>query len=315
MHKVYCSESFDPYFNLAFEDYLVQRASPQDQILFLWQNQNTVVIGINQNPWKECNLMKLYSLEGNFIRRRSGGGAVFHDKGNLNFTLISAFTEDKVHKNIGLIIKTLKNNRIEASFSGKNDIVVNGYKISGNAFYTNNDILCHHGTLLVDVDFEKLGTILTVSDKKLQSKGIDSVKSRVTNLKTLNKELTIEALKLDLVAKFLTDGVESSTETVNALIDETDGQLFQLMEKYKSWEWNFGASPEFDIQISEQHEAGEMDVYMNVKDGRIFEVKVYTDAIDLNMPKIIEENLKNEVFDEWTVRKLIRSLLSEYKRF
>lgn len=305
MHKVYCSESLDPYFNLAFEDYLVQQANQKDQILFLWQNQNTVVIGINQNPWKECNLMKLYSVEGMLVRRRSGGGAVFHDKGNLNFTLISAFTEDKVHENIGLIIKTLKNNGIEASFSGKNDIVANGYKISGNAFYTDNDILCHHGTLLVDVDFEKLGAILTVSDKKLQSKGIDSVKSRVANLKALNKELTIEALKLDLIAKFLTDGVESSSETVKA---STDGQLVQLMEKYKSWEWNFGASPEFDIQISERHEVGEIDVYINVKDGLIFEVKVYTDAIDLNMPKIIEEKLKNEVFDEASVRALIRSI-------
>ncbi|MBR0599909.1 lipoate--protein ligase [Sinanaerobacter chloroacetimidivorans] len=309
MYKVYLSRSCNPCFNLALEEYLVRHAGPSDQILFLWQNQNTVVIGRNQNPWKECDLEALDRQKGRLIRRLSGGGAVYHDLGNLNFTFISAFTEEKIKENIGLIIKALDCNGIEAVFSGKNDILAQGYKVSGNAFFVEDEILCHHGTLLVDSDLKRLGQILTVSQKKLQSKGIDSVKSRVINMKELNRELSIEGLRTDLTDMFLPQGPDSFIYWMD---EEEIGDhhvcleaVHELKKKYESWEWNFGESPEFNLQLSHRFPWGETDLYMLVKDGKIFKIKVFTDALDINLPEKLEAKLLDLKFDEKRLIELI----------
>ncbi|HVI39858.1 MAG TPA: lipoate--protein ligase [Anaerovoracaceae bacterium] len=301
MRKVYLSQSDNPYFNLAFEEYLVRHHSSEDQILFLWQNQNTVVIGRNQNPWKECNLEELNRQEGRLVRRLSGGGAVYHDLGNLNFTFISNFSEGKVEENIGSIIKALSFHGIQAVFSGKNDILVQGHKISGNAFFVEDDILCHHGTLLVDADLEKLSGILTVSQKKLQSKGIDSVKSRVVNIKALNHEISIESLETDLINVFLPEGEEASVLWVHEGEVE-DGHInletvHHLMKNYESWEWNFGASPEFNLQISERFSWGAVDLYLMVNDGIIVNMEVNTDALDVDIPQKLKERIYHNKFD------------------
>lgn len=315
MHKIYISKSYSPYFNLAFEEYLVRTHDPEDQVLFLWQNQNTVVIGRNQNPWKECNVEELERQGGHLVRRLSGGGAVFHDLGNLNFTFVSAFSEGKIKENIGLIIEALSLRGIPAAFSGKNDIMAEGYKISGNAFFVEDEILCHHGTLLVDTDFEKLNRILTVSRRKLESKGIDSVKSRVKNLKELNKDISIERFIADLVDRYSSFGdlppivsfVDESTE--NDYINRETVQT--LMKRYQSWEWNFGSSPEFNLQISERFPWGEADLYLSVVDGIIVKAEIATDALDIDLPRKIKESIENKKFyyDE------IISFLSTFSTF
>jgi len=301
LHKVYLSNTYNPYFNLAFEEYLVRCHNPGDQVLFLWQNQNTVVIGRNQNPWKECNLEELNHQEGRLVRRLSGGGAVYHDMGNLNFTFISSFSEDKVRENIKLIIKALSLNEIHAVFSGKNDILVQEYKISGNAFFVEDDILCHHGTLLIDADLKKMGRILAVSQKKLHSKGIDSVRSRVKNLKELNSGISIESMKIDLVNTFspvssapiIFRVSEISTDDENITLDT----VHKMMNHYQSWEWNFGSSPEFNLQINERFPWGEVDLYLLIKDGIISKVEVATDALDIHLPKKIRNEILNTKFD------------------
>lgn len=301
MHKIFISRSHNPCFNLAFEEYLVREHDPKDQILYLWQNQNTVVIGRNQNPWKECNLDELKRQGGHLVRRKSGGGAVYHDLGNLNFTFISAFSEGKIKENIDLIIKVLSFNQTPAVFSGKNDILAEGCKVSGNAFFIEGNILCHHGTLLVDTDSEKLNEILTVSRRKLQSKGIDSVKSRVKNLKEFNKAISVESLITDLADIFppcgeaasITSFVDETTEDAHIDMDAVQ----QLMDRYNSWEWNFGSSPEFNLQISERFPWGEVDVYLMVKDGSIEEAEVTTDALDIALPQKIKERICHKKFD------------------
>lgn len=315
MYKVYISHSCNPYFNLALEEYLVHHNVPRDQILFLWQNQNTVVIGRNQNPWKECNLEELKRQGGRIVRRLSGGGAVYHDLGNLNFTFVSNFSEGKVKENIHLIIKALTLNGIEAIFSGKNDILAQGCKISGNAYFVENDILCHHGTLLVNADLEKLGSILTVSQNKLQSKGIDSVKSRVINIKELNSKITIESLKTDFISTFLTDGDDTSVFWVDE--DKVlDGNIdleavHKQMKKFESWEWNFGSSPEFNYQFSERFSWGELDMYLLVIDGIIIEAKVCTDALDVNLPNRIKTMILHSKYDDEKLISLITKINNE----
>jgi len=301
LYKVYISKSNNPYFNLAFEEYLVHHADSDGQILFLWQNQNTVVIGRNQNPWKECDLEALEAQQGKLVRRNSGGGAVYHDLGNLNFTFISAYSEKKVEENVAFMIRALAANDIEAVFSGKNDILVQGYKVSGNAFFVEEDILCHHGTLLIDSNLQKLNSFLTVSEQKLRSKGIDSVKDRVKNLKALNAAITVENLTASLANVFASNDKDALIEGVDERILENNfagrEDLLERIERFESWDWNFGSSPEFNIQFSERFSWGEVQLYFVIKDGYIVETEVNSDALDVHLPYKINQCLKNRPFD------------------
>lgn len=312
MYKVYLSRSNNPYFNLAFEEYLVHNADKNEQVLFLWQNQNTVVIGRNQNPWKECNLQELNLQQGKLVRRLSGGGAVYHDLGNLNFTFISSFSEKKVEENIGIIICALASNGIDAVFSGKNDILVQGYKVSGNAFFVENDILCHHGTLLIDSHLEKLNSFLTVSEQKLRSKGIDSVKARVKNLKELNEAITVETLIHSLTTVFVPDGKDSVIEWVNEDCMENQftnrKDLQERIKGFESWDWNFGSSPEFNLHVSERFSWGEVDLYLIVKDGFVVDAEITTDALDIDLPYKIKNVIKNRKFDYDEIFSLLVSV-------
>ena len=315
MRKVYISRSVDPRFNLAVEEYLVRCRKIDDEILYLWQNQNTVVIGRNQNPWKECDLEELTRRGCHLVRRLSGGGAVYHDLGNLNFTFISALEEGKIRENIALIINALTRNKIPAVFSGKNDITVQDCKVSGNAFYVEDDILCHHGTLLVDTDSDQLNRILTVSQSKLQSKGVDSVKARVKNLNEFNSLISIESLMADLVDEFIpADGnapaamfIDESTNIESINIDDVQ----QLMKRYDSWEWNFGSSPEFNLQISKRFPWGEVELYLLVNDGVIVEAEVSTDALDTKLPQKIKDIIHNKKFNEEKLFSLIAASIVE----
>ncbi|WP_312072196.1 lipoate--protein ligase [Anaerotignum propionicum] len=312
MYKVYLSRSNNPYFNLAFEEYLVHNADKNEQVLFLWQNQNTVVIGRNQNPWKECNLQELNLQQGKLVRRLSGGGAVYHDLGNLNFTFISSFSEKRVEENIGIIISALASNGIDAVFSGKNDILVQGYKVSGNAFFVENDILCHHGTLLIDSHLEKLNSFLTVSEQKLRSKGIDSVKARVKNLKELNEAITVETLIHSLTSVFVPDGKDSVIEWVNEDCMENQftnrKDLQERIKGFESWDWNFGSSPEFNLHVSERFSWGEVDLYLIVKDGFVVDAEITTDALDIDLPYKIKNVIKNRKFDYDEIFSLLVSV-------
>jgi lipoate-protein ligase A len=193
--KLYESNSFDPYLNLATEQYLMETVEEDACILFLWQNQNTVVIGKNQNAWKECRTA-LLSEEGGFLARRlSGGGAVFHDLGNLNFTFLLPQSEYDLDRQFSVIAEAVSLLGLKGERSGRNDVLAEGRKFSGNAFYKNGRQAYHHGTLLIDVDMNKLGRYLNPSKAKLQAKGVDSVRSRVVNLKELSPAVTIESMK------------------------------------------------------------------------------------------------------------------------
>jgi lipoate-protein ligase A len=306
----------NPYFNLAFETYLVRHHQAGDASLYLWQNENTVVIGRNQNPWKECDLDYLKSTEGKLVRRLSGGGAVYHDLGNLNFTFISNDAADRIQKNIGIIIDALGQYGIRAQFSGKNDILAEGYKVSGNAFYTEVDTLCHHGTLLVDVDGSRLEKVLTVSKQKLASKGIDSVKARVKNLTALQSALTVDGLIQRLNRAFLAaqdsinDPIAIDAEKLLAgdlqdTLPNSAAEIKSLMTDFESWEWRFGASPVFNVQINERFPWGTVELYLQVEDGVVKAVTVTSDALEVNLPERIKKKLLGCPYDEAAIKALI----------
>ena len=193
------SRSFDPYENLALEEALLSRVGEGELILYLWQNEGTVVIGRNQNPWKECRTALLAEEGGHLARRLSGGGAVFHDRGNLNFTFLMNEADYDLPRQLTVLERACRSLGIPAQRSGRNDLLAEGRKFSGNAFYKHNGKAYHHGTLMLDVDMERVSRYLSPSKAKLAAKGVDSVRSRVVNLREFVPELTIERLADALV--------------------------------------------------------------------------------------------------------------------
>ena len=190
----------DPYENLALEEALLNRVGEGELILYLWQNERTVVIGKNQNPWKECRTALLAEEGGHLARRLSGGGAVFHDLGNQNFTFLMPAQDYDLPRQLTVIQRACRSLGIPAERSGRNDLLADGRKFSGNAFYKHNGKAYHHGTLMVDVDLDRVQRYLSPSKAKLAAKGVESVRSRVVNLREFVPTLTVEQLADALIA-------------------------------------------------------------------------------------------------------------------
>ena len=268
---------FDPYENLAREELLLSRA--QDCcILYLWQNENTVVIGRNQNPWKECRCALLEQEGGRLARRLSGGGAVFHDRGNLNFTFLLPEEDFDKDRQTEVLLRACRALDIPAERSGRNDLTAGGRKFSGHAYYHHEGRAYHHGTLLVDADLEKLGRYLAPSPAKLRTKGVDSVRARVCNLRELAPTLTIPTLKAALTAAF----GEVCGLPVEPLEPETlaGAELTALTAHSRSWDWNFGQRLPFDLACEGRFPWGEARLELRVESGLIQNARVYTDAMD-----------------------------------
>lgn len=294
------SSCTDPCRNLAIEEFLLKKAD-DTVILYLWQNENTVVIGKNQNPWKECKTTLLNQEGGTLVRRLSGGGAVYHDLGNLNFTFLMPQDQFDLAKQLSVVLEAVRSFGIDAGFTGRNDIAADGRKFSGNAFYKNGKAAYHHGTLLVGADMAKLNRYLSPSKAKLQAKGVDSVRSRVVNLKELNPEITIEKLKEALIAAF--SRIYGTPEPIT--IDE--GEVAELEEKYRSWEWRFGQKLPFTLTCEERFLWGSVQIGLQAEKGIVRQVKVYTDAMDDTLAPRLEKALTGCRLES----EMIRARLSE----
>jgi lipoate-protein ligase A len=192
----------NPYRNIALEKFLLDVVPPETCILYLWQNRQTVVIGRNQNAWAECRAAELEGEGGFLARRLSGGGAVFHDLGNLNFTFLVPQEDYNLERQSSVILQAVRNLGIEAEMTGRNDIETGGRKFSGNAFYRGERNAYHHGTLLVRADIEAAGRYLSVSREKILSKGVESVRSRIVNLAECKPDITVSSLAGSLRSAF-----------------------------------------------------------------------------------------------------------------
>lgn len=287
--RVFCGSSVDPYLNLALEKHLMDQVMPGECILYLWQNKNTVVIGRNQNAWVECRTGLLEEEGGRLARRLSGGGAVFHDLGNLNFTFLIGEEDYDVDRQLSVIQKACAFAGIQAEKSGRNDVLAEGRKFSGNAFYHSEGKAYHHGTLLVDTDMEKLGRYLSPSKAKLEAKGVSSVRSRVVNLKELSPGLSCEKMKEYMVKAFCEVYGAACSEIV--LKDEDWAAVEALAAKYGSWEYLYGAPLPFTFQCEERFSWGSVEIQLDAKSGIIISAKVYSDAMDWSLPEQLEKAL------------------------
>lgn len=267
----------DPYQNLALEEYLTFHTRPQECILYLWQNQRTVVIGRNQNAWAECDPELLAAGGGRLARRLSGGGAVYHDLGNLNFTFCLPKAEADLQKQLDVLVRALALAGIQAEKSGRNDLTVAGLKCSGNAFFSSGPYYYHHGTLMLQVDEEALGRYLTVDPEKLRAKGVASVRSRVTNLCSHAPGLTAGRMKRFLAQAAAGVYGLAPQPLPPGRLDEAEIAL--LREKYASWQWLYGARLPFTHRLENRWPWGGVSLELDVEAGRVRAAALYTDAL------------------------------------
>lgn len=310
------NNSNNPYFNLALEEYFLKHKDLKEDILILWQNEPVIVVGKNQNTYEELNLEYVDSNNIKVVRRLSGGGAVYHDFGNLNFTVIE--NNAREHRNdftfFSLpVISCLDKLGVKATFSGRNDILINNKKFSGNAQYFHRDKLLHHGTILLMSDLTVLSKALKVKKEKFESKGIKSVESRVANINDhLEKNIQVNEFKELLVQSIFEDRNEKVKNYI--LTDEDIEKINELVEtKYSTWEWNFGNSPKFNYKKEMRFKAGTVSVNMNVADGVIKHFKVYGDFFEEKPVGELEKFFIDKRFDILEIKDIIKSIgISNY---
>ena len=279
----------DPHYNIATEKYLLEHVEAGQCILYLWQNKNTVVIGRNQNAWAECRTTLLEEEGGKLARRLSGGGAVFHDLGNLNFTFLMRDEDYDLDRQFEVIRVACEGLGISVEKSGRNDLLADGKKFSGNAFYHSRGHAYHHGTLLVNADMEKLSRYLTPPKAKLEAKGVNSVRSRVTNLKDLCPELTIPMLR---------EHMKKAFETVYGLTSETLALDSEALEEIKNsekqladWQWCYGPRLPFSFACESRFSWGSISLQLQVEGGRIASANVYSDAMEWELADVVSNAL------------------------
>ncbi|MFA6238594.1 MAG: lipoate--protein ligase [Bacteriovorax sp.] len=318
--RVLISDTFDPCFNIATEDWIFRDMLSAEElattkILFLWRNDNTVVIGRFQNPWTECNTQKMEEDNITLARRQSGGGAVFHDLGNTNFTFLSSKENFDKAVNNKIITNAINSFGLNAAPSGRNDLLVStadgDKKISGSAFKETKDRSFHHGTLLINADMTKLSQYLNPNIKKLQSKGITSVRARVANLTDLNPEITHEALCERVIQEFFKhyDNV-CPIEVLDHRYLSGIPELQAHFQRMSDWKWRFGEAPDFNHQMSERFAWGMMDVHLDVQKAIVEKAQIYSDSLHPEMVELLMASLENISY----TKNGIQAAISKVKR-
>ena len=295
------------YFNLAMEEYFLKNTN--EDIFLLWQNENSIIVGKNQNTLSEINYDYVKENNIKVVRRLSGGGAVFHDLGNINFTFIScndnSFSDFK--KFTMPIVEALKELNVHAEFSGRNDLLIDGQKFSGNAQYNYKNKVMHHGTLLFSSEINDLSNALKVKPSKFQGKSVKSVKSRVTNISShLDKKMTVLEFK-DYLMDFINKRDKNShfyelndkdVESINKLVEE----------KYSTWEWNFGYSPKYSLNNELKYPGGNVEFSLDVHDGLIKDIKFFGDFFGKEDISFIEDKLRNVKHNEYSIKSALENV-------
>lgn len=315
--KVFLSDSLNPHLNLATEEWIFHNLDPSQQILFLWRNEETVVIGRNQNPWSECNLAKMKEDKVHLARRTTGGGAVFHDLGNTNFTFLSPKESYKRENNVQVIFNALKNFGIQGEASGRNDLLIPFHdgprKFSGSAYREKKDRAFHHGTLLMHTDLARLGNYLTPNPKKLQAKGKESVRARVANLNEVAASINHDNLVSPMIKAF--EDFYGAKAEIESLTMQSLQQIPELKSQYdqlSSWEWLYGNTLEFNHKMDDYLSLGFFDVHFKVEDGQIKDLKFYTDCLYPTVIDEITEALRDKPYKGETVNAEMSAVIAAY---
>jgi len=305
--KYLVTNNTEACYNLAFEEYILNNYK-DDDYLILWQNDNTIVVGVNQNPLEEINTSLAEQMGVNIVRRSTGGGTVYHDMGNLNFSFITDWNEfhnADYESFLRPVMEAFKKIGVVIELKGRNDLLIDGKKISGSAQSLVSGRILHHGTLLIDSDLDVIGKLLNVTTDKIQSKGIKSVRSRVTNIKDyVSQSITVESVKELLIRQWFGKDEEPMQ------LSHSDLAEIKLIadNKYRTWEWTYSRSPKFSFRNSRRFPGGSLEVNLDVKDGIIDKCMFTGDFLSMKSVREVENALKWVKYDRKYIYKIFESL-------
>ncbi|HGC8232966.1 TPA: lipoate--protein ligase [Streptococcus agalactiae] len=297
--KYIVNTSNDPAYNVALEAYAFQKLTDIDEIFILWINEPAIIIGRHQNTIQEINKEFIDKNGIHVVRRLSGGGAVYHDLNNLNYTIISNNTQEGAFDFQTFskpVIDTLAKLGVKAEFTGRNDLEINGQKFAGNAQAYYKGRMMHHGCLLFDVDMSVLGQALKVSKDKIESKGIKSVRARVTNIVDhLSDKITVQEFSDAILAQMK----EEYPEMDEYVLSDAELSEIQAMRdnQFATWDWTYGKAPEYTIERDVRYPAGKITTYANVENSTIKSVKIFGDFFGVKPVDDIEKMLEGVRYD------------------
>ena len=315
--RLLVSDSHDPLFNLAVEECIFRQMDPNQRVLFLWRNANTVVIGRAQNPWKECNTRRMEEDGVTLARRSSGGGAVFHDLGNSCFTFMAGKPGYDKSISTAIVLDALKLLGVNAFASGRNDLLVatqdGDRKVSGSAYRETLDRGFHHGTLLLDADLSRLANYLNPDPKKLAAKGISSVRSRVANLCELLPGIEHQQVSHALIEAFFAHyGARVSPEHISPTqLPDLPG-FADTFARQRSWEWNFGHAPAFTHQLDERFDWGGVELHFDVEKGVIGRAQIFSDSLDPAPLDALAQRLVGVTYRSDAIAALLGQLKTDF---
>ncbi|RDU35501.1 lipoate--protein ligase [Neobacillus piezotolerans] len=300
----------DPRINLAIEEYALKNLDIDQTYLLFYINEPSIIIGKNQNTIEEINTDYVEDNGIHVVRRLSGGGAVYHDLGNLNFSFITKDDGESFHnfkKFTEPVVAALAKLGVKAELSGRNDIVAEGRKISGNAQFSTRGRMFSHGTLMLDSEIDAVVSALRVKQDKIESKGIKSIRSRVANISEfLDRKISMEEFR-SLLLKYIFDGADDIPEYV---LTESDWEKIHEIskERYQNWDWNYGKSPKFNLHRTRRFPIGSIDVRLEVEKGIIENCKIYGDFFGVGEVTEIEEKLKGLRYDRSEIDRALEGV-------
>ncbi len=302
------NDSNDAYFNMAVEEYVFTHFS--DDVFMLWRNEPAIIVGLFQNSLAEINLDYVNEKKIKVVRRLTGGGAVFHDLQNLNFTFVESNSNGNFRTFTQPIIEVLNNLGVDARFEGRNDLMIDGRKFSGNAQCVSNGRMLHHGTLLFDTAMTDMSNALKVNPLKFEDKAVKSVRKRVTNISEhLQSPMTVLQFA-DLIMKHIME--TRANCQIYEFTDEDIAAITKLRdEKYSTWEWNFGHSPKYSFSKMIRTKGGNIELHMNIEKGFVSAAKIYGDFFAKRDISGFENILIGVRHDEKSVTELLSNINTE----
>ncbi|KSU62147.1 lipoate--protein ligase [[Bacillus] enclensis] len=299
----------DPRINLAIEEYALKNFDINESYLLFYINEPSIIIGKNQNTIEEINTEYVEKEGLHVVRRLSGGGAVYHDLGNLNFSFITKDDGESFHnfkKFTEPVVKALNKLGVNAELSGRNDLMAEGRKISGNAQFSTKGRMFSHGTLLFDSEMENVVSALKVKKDKIESKGIKSIRSRVANISEfLSEKMTIEEFRSTLL-DYIFDGSDVEEYVLTGEDWKNINELSK--ERYQNWDWNYGKSPKFNLQHSHRFPVGGIDVRLEVNKGVIENCKIYGDFFGVGNVEDVEEKLTGTRYERKEIAQALEGI-------
>lgn len=315
--RILLSESNDPWFNLAVEECIFRQMPANQRVLFLWRNAETVVIGRAQNPWKECNTRRMAEDGIKLARRSSGGGAVFHDLGNCCFTFMAGKPGYVKSVSTAIILQALATLGVNAQASGRNDLVIDTgdgvRKISGSAYRETPDRGFHHGTVLINADLSRLADYLNPDVKKLQAKGIASVRARVTNLQTRVPNISYERLCHAITEACFEHFATRCEPDVISPDNLPDLPGFeQQFARQSSWAWNYGQAPDFSHLLDHRFIWGGVEIHFDVERGAISRCQIFSDSLNPAPLEVLASRLQGAAYQPEVMAQHVETLKTDY---